>query len=127
MLRVLVVDDDPVVSVAMLRVLRDRYVASASHDPREALGRDLATEYDVILLDLHMPHMSGIEFYARAGAMFPDVQRRIVFISGGALSEAEGELFASVPNVLLQKPFAMENLLEIVRRVAGSATSNEAS
>jgi hypothetical protein len=65
--------------------------------------------------------MSGIEFYDRVAELTPEALRRIVFVSGGALSEAEDRRLGSISNVLLQKPFGMDELQGLVDLVAHAA------
>ncbi len=116
-LRVLVVDDDPIIAALMVRELKQHFHASAVHDGREALVQlAMGNEYDVILLDVHMPKMSGIGVYKRASLFSPEIAKRIVFVSGGTTSE-EADFLASIPNEHVRKPVPLATLLEVVERV----------
>src|SRR5690606_37602678 len=81
--RVLVVDDEPMVGQLVRKVLSGHEVI-AETSARSALAR-LRTDagFDVILCDLMMPDVSGIEFYDQLGAIQAELRGRVVFLSGG--------------------------------------------
>jgi two-component system NtrC family sensor kinase len=77
----------------------------------EALGHIHAgQQFDVILCDLMMPLMSGMEFYQRLSVEAPEQALRIVFLSGGAFTQASRSFLDAVPNARLDKPFDIKNL-----------------
>jgi CheY-like chemotaxis protein len=117
-LRVLVVDDDPIVASAMVRVLQSKCMAEVARDGREALNCVLMVEYDVMFVDLHMPGMSGIDLYERVAEISPETVPGIVFVSGGTMTDGEEKILDAIPNVLLRKPFGMGELLGLVELVA---------
>ena len=70
--RILVVDDDPTVSEVVARYLaRDGYAVEAVADGREALDRALAAPPDLVVLDLMLPGIDGLEVCRRLRAMAP--------------------------------------------------------
>jgi two-component system response regulator MprA len=59
--RVLVVDDEPAVQTALSRALKlERYEVAQATDGREALERLGAATYEVVILDVSMPHLAGL-------------------------------------------------------------------
>lgn len=113
-LRVLVIDDDPGVSRALSRMLRehDTTLADGGQPGLELLLRE---DFDVVLCDLMMPDVSGMDVYERIRAVRPEIAARIVFITGGAHT-AEGRAFLErVPNPKLGKPIARAELRELMR------------
>ncbi len=103
--RILVIDDEPAIAKGLARVLRDHDVTVAT-DAREGLSHianDVA--FDVVLCDLMMPGMSGMELYAESRASHPDLAARIIFMTGGAFTPQLEEFLASVANASLAKPF----------------------
>ena len=85
--RVLVIDDEHLVGVALTRVLYQENEVVAVTQAAEALARLNAGErYDVVLCDLTMPVVDGIEFHRLLSLTLPDEADRIVFITGGALT-----------------------------------------
>jgi DNA-binding NarL/FixJ family response regulator len=76
-IRVLVVDDHPVVRhglTAILRWERDLDVVGEAADGREAVERIIEQRPDVVLLDLRLPHLSGIEVMRQVRAQLPQVR-----------------------------------------------------
>ena len=107
-MRVLVVDDDPLVRRSLGRLLRMHAVALAK-DGNEALALIRSgTTFDAILCDLNMPGMSGRTLHATIEALLPELARRIVFMSGGALSSSDNAFLAAHRS--LQKPFTQRDL-----------------
>lgn len=102
--RVLVVDDDQLVLKAMRRLLR-------AHDVTTAAGGRAALEllstrgdFDVILCDLMMPDVNGMDVYERLSRSGAGLEKRIVFVTGGAVTERARALLERVPNLRLEKP-----------------------
>lgn len=115
--RVLVIDDEPLLGIAVKRALSREYEVVVLSDAADALPRLQAGErYDVVLCDLMMPRMDGIEFYRQLSATLPSEAGRIVFITGGALTARVESFFRQVPNVLLEKPVDLEGLRALVER-----------
>lgn len=112
-------DDEPLLSEAICDALSDHTVRAAL-DARKALA--LITEgerYDLILCDLSMPHLSGVELHERLHAIAPEQAERMVFMSGGALSEPSRAALARLPNPRLEKPFDLDALLRLIERRLG--------
>ena len=115
---VLVVDDDPVLGAAMRRVLRDHTVTVVTAAAAALVRLDAGEKYDVILSDMMMPEMSGMEFHAELVRRHPDDAARVVFISGGTFTAGATAFLARVPNERLEKPFELDTLRALVRRFA---------
>ncbi len=112
--RVLVVDDEPMIAVTLARVLAAHEVIAVPAG-REALARISAGEdFDVILCDLVMPGMSGMELHAEISERAPELARRIVFLTGGIYMPHAREFVERVPNVLVEKPFDTASLRALV-------------
>jgi PAS domain S-box-containing protein len=114
--RVLVVDDEAMIRSTLQRLLKPEHevVAVENGHAAECL---LATDdrFDVVLCDLMMPEVSGMDLYDGLAVTRPELASRMVFISGGAFTERARHFFASVPNLRLEKPFDVANLRELVR------------
>lgn len=116
--RVLVIDDEDAVARAIERMLRAAHDVVVETDPRDALARIAAGEtFDLVLCDLMMPAMSGIEFFEELTVLRPAVAERVVFITGGAVSQRAKDFLARQVRPHLAKPFNAEML----RRVAADA------
>jgi CheY-like chemotaxis protein len=115
--RVLVVDDDPLVSSALRRTLSREHDVEVVVSSRRALEMLTSPQgiYDVILCDLMMPEMTGMELHAQLDAAAPERAERMVFVTGGAYTPAAVSFLARVKNPRLEKPFEPEQLRERVR------------
>lgn len=103
--RILVVDDDPdVAELVVLLLQRDGFEVEAVYSGREALERLAAQSYALIICDLVIPEMNGVDVY-RALQQRPEPRPRMLFLSGyydaGGYEEFLHE--AGVPTIA--KPF----------------------
>ncbi len=118
--RILVVDDEVPIGVALKRVLGEHHDVLPVTCGRDALARVAAGErFDVILSDLLMPDMSGIELYERLRQAAPDQADRTVFLTGAAYTPAARDFLDRVPNPRIEKPFEPANLMAIIAGVTG--------
>ncbi len=112
--RALVVDDEAAVGRVVARLLEaSGWAADVSPGGEDALGRfeTDAGRYDVVLLDLSMPGMTGTDLLRHLRAIRPDVG--IVLMSGYASTDVTDDLQAQSV-VFLQKPFSRASLAEAV-------------
>jgi len=124
--RVLVVDDEALVGRAVTRILSPPHQVTLATDGATALELLVAGHYDVVLCDLMMPRMSGMELHDRLAATAPEVARRLVFLTGGAFTDGARDFLARVPNARLEKPFEPAALRALVaeRLAAGGAAAS---
>ncbi len=115
--RLLVIDDEEMVLSAVSRILNQHEVVCMSH-AHEAMGRLRGDDkFDIILCDLMMPSMTGIEFYEELLTTLPQMASRVVFLSGGAMTSKAAEFLRIVPNERVQKPFGVSDLRSMVQAV----------
>ena len=117
-LRLLVIDDEPLVGRAVARQLREHDVLVELR-AQSALQRLRAGEqFDAILCDLMMPELSGIQLYEQLRRERPEVTERILFMSGGAFGE-EAEAFIHRMGVrVYEKPWDLPLMSERLRELA---------
>ncbi|RKH45652.1 PAS domain S-box protein [Corallococcus sp. AB050B] len=103
--RVLVVDDEPAVGRVLQRLLRghDVEVATSGRQALERMSR--APGFDAVLCDVMMPDLAGRDVYEAVRREYPGLERRFVFVSGGAFTAGAREFLERIPNPLLEKPF----------------------
>lgn len=116
--RILVVDDEPRMGKALQRLLAPDHDVTTALSAREAL--DLVAggaSFDVVLCDLMMPGMSGMDLHAEMRGAAPDLAVRMVFMTGGAYTAGAQRFLDQVPNRRLEKPFRPEALEALIREM----------
>ena len=103
--RVLVVDDEPLVGRAVSRILSPPHQVTVASSAGEALTLLEAGPFDVVLCDLMMPGMTGMDLHARLASADPGLAARFIFLTGGAFTDLARDFLERVPNPRLEKPF----------------------
>ncbi|MDZ4696303.1 MAG: ATP-binding protein [Deltaproteobacteria bacterium] len=105
--RILVVDDEPLVAKTIKRLLSANHDVEILPGSRSTLSMfaEGRTDWDVILLDLTMPEMSGIDLHKVIVETYPSLAPAIVFVSGGVFTAAAQDYLAQNTVPLLTKPF----------------------
>ncbi len=119
---VLVVDDDAGVRALWLNVLKGTgYAAVGAGDGVEALQLIEILVPDLVLLDMHMPRLSGWEVLARLGTR-PAWRRIPVLIVSGTLNASEHDRAGRDANVVgwIEKPVRLDQLMEKVREATSA-------
>ena len=112
---VLLVDDEPAIrSLFAASLRRDGYHVVEAADGRAAIkALEAAGRVDVMVTDVHMPHMDGLTLADTVRASHPDLN--VIFVSGYPVDHA-----AMGPHSrLLSKPFARTDLMNLVSEAAG--------
>jgi signal transduction histidine kinase len=114
--RVLVVDDEPAIGAAIRRVLAPEHDVAVLASAREALESIAGGEhFDVVLCDLMMPQMTGMDLHAELTKVAPDQAQRMVLLTGGTFTAAASQFLDRVPNPRVEKPFDAASLRALVR------------
>jgi two-component system cell cycle sensor histidine kinase/response regulator CckA len=115
--RILVVDDEQVVRDVVNRVLTgEGYKVETVDNAADALKKIESKKYNLILVDIKMPGMNGVELYKRIQKIAKPLVRRVVFITGDIMG-ADTEKFLSETKVAhIEKPFDAEQLIREVKR-----------
>jgi PAS domain S-box-containing protein len=114
--RILVVDDEPMIGMAIRRTLQREHEVIALTSAREAQARLTSGErFDVILCDLMMPEMSGMELHQAVASHSPGLAGRMVFLTGGAFTANARDFLDQVPNHRVEKPFSTQELRGLVQ------------
>jgi len=116
--RLLIVDDEPMILGALRRSFSSDYHVTCVGDGRRALERIRSGErYDVILCDLMMPEITGMDLYAELSKLAPDQAERVVFVTGGAFTARAREFLERIPNARVEKPIDFQNLKLLLRNL----------
>ena len=114
--RLLIVDDEEPVSSLLARLLRDlghtSLAVSSGAEALVALENDI---FDLVLSDVKMPGMTGLELYQTILRRDPALATRVVFITGDTLSPATQAHIAQSGNPFIAKPFKIEQLEALIR------------
>ncbi|HVY40695.1 MAG TPA: response regulator [Polyangia bacterium] len=116
---VLVIEDEPALGRVLGRLLAPNKVTAILR-AREALARIRAgEEFNLVLCDLMMPEMTGMEFHSELARTDRAAADRIVFMTGGAVTADARAFLEAVPNVQLDKPLDIPRLRRLVEDAAG--------
>ncbi len=113
--RIMIVDDEPMVSKVVRKMLSGHHDVVEANAAEDALAKIVAGErFDVILSDLIMPVMTGMDLHAELMRVAPDQAHRMIFLSGAVGASKARAFLAEVPNLNLEKPFNSATLLAVV-------------
>ncbi|MBN1209253.1 MAG: response regulator [Myxococcaceae bacterium] len=122
--RLMIIDDEPLLTTALSRMLEPEHEVEAFTSARKALERLRAgEEYALILCDLMMPEMTGMELHKTLAHEAPGLAERMVFITGGAFTEAGRNFLDTTHRPWLEKPFEPESLRASIRTLLVSRPS----
>jgi putative two-component system response regulator len=115
--RILIVDDEPA-NVDLLKRLLERHGYSrilSTCDPREAAPLYIELRPDLILLDLHMPHMDGFAVLDQLNDLVEASYLPILMLTGDMSPEARREALSRGAKDFLNKPFHSDEALLRIR------------
>jgi CheY-like chemotaxis protein len=118
--RILVVDDDDQIRDLLATALgADGHIVDGARDGGEALTLLAQHPYDLVLSDLHMPHVNGPSLYEtlqtrhRVPVRFATKLPRVIFMTGNAAQHAD--FLRGTTDPILEKPFALRIVRKMVR------------
>jgi CheY-like chemotaxis protein len=113
--RILIIDDEPRLAQSMRMLIEPAHDVSVTTRGSEALAwvRE-GQRFDLVLCDLQMPETTGMDVYSHLRAHAPELAERLVFISGGAYTQATRDFVRSVRNRILEKPVRPDELLATI-------------
>lgn len=123
--RVLLIDDELTIRLALRRFFtRMGWRVDEATNGESGFSMILLDEqqtstapYDIILSDLRMPGLNGIELYDRLKALTPRVLARLVFSTGDIVSQEAAEFVNNSSCIVLQKPFELSTLRATIAKV----------
>jgi PAS domain S-box-containing protein len=125
--RILIVDDEPPILSMLGKLLGPEHEIVSAHSgeaARDILQRDQS--FDVILCDLMMAGMTGMELHGWLATHHATLAAHVVFLTGGACTRQATEYLAKVDNVRVDKPYERVKLRRLMReRVAAVRSKSE--
>jgi two-component system, NtrC family, sensor kinase len=122
--RVLVIDDEPMIRSLVTRVLAGYFQVTSADGVRAALATlNESQAFDAILCDLMMPGESGMDFFGVIRRLYPDLVKRVAFITGGAVTPDTSKFLETAARPVLNKPFTPETLAAFVEQLVGAGVT----
>ena len=120
---ILVVDDEVMVLQAFVRLLeRQGYRVVSAEDGREAVARLAQEPVDLVITDLMMPNMSGVELAQHLATHYPALRDNLIVVCGGAVTR-DAVQFIDTPGLrVLEKPVSSADLLRMVQELLPART-----
>jgi PAS domain S-box-containing protein len=113
--RILIIDDEPRLAQSMRMLIEPSHDVFVTTRGAEALTWvSEGQRFDLVLCDLQMPGTTGMDVYSHLCANAPELAERLVFISGGAYTQATRDFVRSVRNRILEKPVRPNELLAAI-------------
>ena len=116
MKKILIIDDEEIVRMSCERALQienfQTAVASSGMEGLEILEKE---PFDLVLLDLKMPDMDGMEVLAKIKSSWPDIN--VIMISGYSTVDTAVQALRSGAVNFIQKPFAPDTLFSAIQEV----------
>jgi len=117
---VLIVEDEAALASAMTESFMDAgYLVDRAGDGEEALARLEGGHYDLIISDLKMPRMDGIQLFGVVRERHPDMAERIMFVTGDVIGSDAERFLADSRCPWLAKPFRLSELVRLAKEVMG--------
>jgi DNA-binding NtrC family response regulator len=115
--KILVIDDEPDMLALLRMIIEDNtdYEMETTNNPSEGLKMIIQEDYDLVISDLKMPGMDGIELFDEVKEIKPDLPM-IIITAYGSLETAEEAMKKGVTD-FITKPFRKDNILFTINRV----------
>jgi PAS domain S-box-containing protein len=123
--RVLVVDDEEGIQRYLRRSLELLHEVTVVQNGRQALELlEQDRGFDVILCDLMMPDLSGMNVFEAVEDRYQELTNRFIFMTGGAFTPRANEFVLRVKNPKLEKPIEHDTLLDLIDSVIQEHAEN---
>lgn len=121
--RILLVEDDDAVRLAMRRYLEKAgWVVGEAVEGQDGLTQALQDGWDVIVCDVQIPGLSGLDLYDRLEEARPGGGKRVILISGDTGTPEVAAFCQRTGATVLAKPFELAHFAEAVERAAAPPT-----
>lgn len=125
MAKILITEDEDTLRMFVARALRlDGHETHEAGDGAEGLEKLSEGPFDLLLSDIRMPVMDGIELTHRAAAQFPEM--KILLMTGYAEQRERADDLATKIVDVVQKPFALPEIRKAVAKALASSACRAA-
>ena len=124
-LSIVIVEDETALLQPLRRMLADRHDVLTFSDPRDGMRCLIEREPpDIIICDVNMPHVSGLDLYREVTRVRPFLSVRFIFLTGGECEELANLLDGS-PTRILEKPVHRKELIAAIEAVSAGSFSGD--
>lgn len=124
---VLLIDDEPgIASALVVRLSAEGYVVETAMDGRSGLAAAAETQPDVILLDIRMPDIDGIEVCRRLKTNPELAATPVIFLSANVKDVVRHQALEAGGSAFLSKPYEPRDVLNAIRSAVTPANTTEA-
>ncbi|MFL5812829.1 MAG: response regulator [Bdellovibrionia bacterium] len=114
--KIVIIDDEALLAETLGCWLENDHDVSVFSDSVAAFSAlKTMDRCDVIFCDLMMPKMNGMEIYKQLSKEGKGLEKRMVFMTGGAFIPSTIEFLEKVPNHQLEKPFTMQAVNSVIQ------------
>jgi CheY-like chemotaxis protein len=115
---ILVVDDEPAVAAVLAEALTtEEHVVETAENGAVALEKPAARSYDLVICDSGMPVLNGPDLYREVARRDPRLAEKFIFVVGDIPNPRTQEFLEHVSQPRLIKPFTIDSVKHLVRRV----------
>ena len=115
-LKVLIIDDDPILRDVMKDILEEICKVDIAENGEDAIEKIKISNYNAILTDIRMPNIDGPSLYYWIKKNHPGLEKRVVFTTGDTYDPETNEFLNSINNTYISKPFYINELKDIVKK-----------
>ncbi len=119
--RILIIEDNRNLAEVVAMIFEDDENVEVADNGSIGLSKVSSTHFDVIIADIEMPVMNGIEFFYQALKIYPNIRERMVFCSGSS-KESHQRFIQKYCLRYLSKPYDLEELRGIVYEIISEAS-----
>jgi len=124
--RILVIDDEPAIRAVLTRMLGRHHDVVEADSGRQAMKLiEQDASFDVILCDLVMPDVTGIDFHAWLSERNATLAAQVVFVTGGVFSPRASEYLGRLTNITIDKPFEPASVMKLISELVIAARSRK--
>ncbi len=116
---ILIAEDDKALCENLSEILEvEGYGVVTAHDGEEALKIASGQPFDIILLDMNLPVLNGLQVYRRIKAILPDIAAIIISAYGKQMHDLIEQALEESAHTFLKKPLKMETLLKTLKKIS---------
>lgn len=119
--RILFVDDEEsIIQLAKALFSAEKYTLDTALDGREALRKLSENKYDLVVADLNLGSVSGIDIYEYIKRNLPGLENKILFTTGDEISQENVSFFRKISANIISKPFDIDIFRKVVSNLLES-------